>query len=116
VDPSGFTDEEPTPLPKAGDHPLTVWVIGDPPPWRKEPKREPNKEEPREPADVGATTVPTDINVWGNTAGHAPQPSPTTSDAPPQAAPRSISPIWPVQTPTTAPPNATFLNPQVYPW
>jgi RHS repeat-associated protein len=30
VDPSGFTDEEPTPLPKAGDHPLTVWVIGDP--------------------------------------------------------------------------------------
>jgi hypothetical protein len=55
-------------------------VIGDPPPWRKEPK----KEEPSVPAEVGATTVPTDINVWGNTAGHAPQPSPTTSDAPPQ--------------------------------
>jgi hypothetical protein len=65
---------------------LTVWVIGDPPPWRKEPK----KEEPSVPAEVGATTVPTDINVWGNTAGHAPQPPPTTSDAPPEG-PLSVS-------------------------
>jgi hypothetical protein len=64
---------------------LTVWVIGDPPPWRKEPKQEPKRdskkeEDPREPAEVGATSPPTDMNVWGKIAPFLPPAPPIDLD------------------------------------
>jgi RHS repeat-associated protein len=86
VDPTGFTEEEPEKeiLPIAvyekfgpDGNPTEVHLIY--PPRRPKP---PAKEEPREPAEVGATTVPTDMRVWGNTAGHAPAPSPVAPSIP----------------------------------
>jgi hypothetical protein len=38
----------------------------------------------RESVEVGATTAPSDMNVWGNTTGHTPAPSPVAPSIPPE--------------------------------
>ncbi|NUQ73530.1 MAG: type IV secretion protein Rhs [Polyangiaceae bacterium] len=82
VDPSGFQEQpasDPAAITRDDSKDIHVWVFGEP---RKPPPEPPGRNGPREAANAGAKTTPTDLGVTGNSAGSAPSPSPTSTELP----------------------------------